>query len=121
MSSGSKNSMKTRITSDLLSMGELLERIGNGQYQIPRFQRDFIWKREKVALLFDSILKGYPVGTMTLWETTYRLESVKEFGGKEIVQPEEGERRVYYVLDGQQRLTSLLLACEGYPIQIKKM
>lgn len=46
---------------------DLINDVKRGYIKIPQFQRDFIWSKEKAASLMDSILKGYPIGTMILW------------------------------------------------------
>lgn len=91
---------------------ELMRNIENGIYQIPKFQRDFIWEKERVAKLLDSIIKGYPIGTFILWKTRNRLKTVKKIGSKIFKELPEGDF-VYYILDGQQRITSLYLAVKG--------
>lgn len=91
---------------------ELMRNIENGIYQIPKFQRDFIWEKERVAKLLDSIIKGYPIGTFILWKTRDRLRSVKKIGNEIFKELPDGDF-VYYILDGQQRITSLYLAVRG--------
>ena len=92
---------------------ELLDNIENGNYQIPKFQRDFVWSIDKSALLIDSILKSYPIGTFILWKTKERLKSLKQIGNSELICFNEDTDYVHYVLDGQQRITSLYLAIKG--------
>lgn len=92
--------------------GTLLSDIKQGRIKIPQFQRDFVWERERAARLLDSILKGYPLGTFILWKTQERLRAVRNIGGLDLPTPPEGEF-TYQVLDGQQRLTSLVAAMEG--------
>ena len=60
---------------------ELINDIKRGFIKIPQFQRDFIWSKEKAASLMDSILKGYPIGTMILWKTKETLRSIRNLGG----------------------------------------
>jgi hypothetical protein len=64
----------------------------------------------------DSIVKGYPVGTLIFWRTKDRLRSVRNIGNLTLPDPAEGEF-VDYVLDGQQRLTSLFASLKGLKIQ----
>ncbi|NOZ58508.1 MAG: DUF262 domain-containing protein, partial [Euryarchaeota archaeon] len=97
---------------------ELMINIENGVYQIPKFQRDFIWEKERVAKLLDSIIKGYPIGTFILWKTKDRLRSVKGIGNEIFKEPPEGDF-VYYIIDGQQRITSLYLAVKGLVLKDK--
>lgn len=90
----------------------LINAIETGQVKIPQFQRDFVWTRQKSAGLIDSIVKGYPIGTFIFWRTKERLRSVRNIGNQVLPEPEDGEF-VDYVLDGQQRLTSLFASLRG--------
>jgi len=94
------------------TFSNLIDEIEKGQIKIPQFQRDFVWTIQKSASLIDSIIKGYPIGTFILWRTKERLRSVKNIGGIELPDTVEGEY-VDFVLDGQQRLTSLFAALKG--------
>ena len=55
---------------------DLINDVKRGYIKIPQFQRDFIWSKEKAASLMDSILKGYPIGTMILWKTKETLRAI---------------------------------------------
>ncbi|MEJ6482097.1 DUF262 domain-containing protein [Nostoc punctiforme UO1] len=90
----------------------LVGEIENGQIKIPQFQREFVWTMQKSAALIDSIIKGYPIGTFIFWRTNERLRSVKNIGKLDLPEPKPGEF-VDYVLDGQQRLTSLFASLQG--------
>src|SRR5690606_15394206 len=59
-----------------------------------------------VAFLMDSIYKGYPFGTIQLWRTREKLKTEKQFGPFELFGRDE-EYPIDYVLDGQQRVTSI--------------
>ena len=91
---------------------ELVRDIQSGICQIPRFQRDFVWPKEQAARLIDSVIKGFPIGAFILWKTKERMGAHKKFGGVILETPPESDF-VHYVLDGQQRLTSLFLAVRG--------
>lgn len=94
----------------------LLNEIETGQIKIPQFQRQFVWELGLSARLIDSILKGYPIGTFIYWRTNERLRSVRNVGKINLPEPQEGEF-VNYVLDGQQRITSLFAALRGETIE----
>ncbi len=94
------------------TFSNLVGEIEKGQIKIPQFQRDFVWTMQKSAGLIDSIIKGYPIGTFIFWRTKERLRSVKDLGKQVLPDPEQGEL-VDYVLDGQQRLTSLFASLRG--------
>ena len=95
---------------------DLISEIQKGQIKVPKFQRDFVWSLDKTAKLLDSILKGYPIGTFILWNTSKRMNDVKEIGNLSLSELPEGEK-IQYVLDGQQRITSLYAAFLGAQIQ----
>jgi len=101
---------------DSKKYSDLITEIQNGIIKIPKFQRDFVWSIDKTAKLLDSILKGYPIGTFILWQTDERLNDIKNIGNLEIPQTPDGTK-VQYVLDGQQRITSLYAAYLGASIQ----
>ena len=94
------------------NLSSLVNDIERGLVKIPQFQRDFVWRKQKAAKLLDSIVKGYPIGTFILWRTKESLRSVREIGGAELPQTPEGDF-TQYVLDGQQRLTSLFAALKA--------
>lgn len=101
---------------DSKNYSELISEIQKGIIKIPKFQREFVWSIDKTAKLLDSILKGYPIGTFILWQTAERINDIKNVGNLEIPETPEGTK-VQYVLDGQQRITSLFAAYLGAQIQ----
>ncbi len=90
----------------------LFSDIDTGRIKIPKFQRDFVWEKEQSAKLIDSIIKGFPIGTFILWKTTEELRHIKNVGNIILPDPPTGEP-VSYVLDGQQRITSLYAVRKG--------
>ena len=93
----------------------MLSDIETGKIKIPQFQRKFVLTLEQTAGLIDSILKGYPIGTFIIWETDERLRSIRNLGGADLPETPAGSR-VQYVLDGQQRMTSIYVALKGAKI-----
>lgn len=89
--------------------------IDSGQIKLPMFQRDFVWDKEQSAKLIDSILKGYPIGTFILWKTREALRSVKDIGNHTLPETPKGDY-AQYILDGQQRITSLYAIRKGIRI-----
>ena len=94
----------------------LVAEIEKGQVKIPQFQRDFVWNMRKSAELMDSIIKGYPIGTFIFWKTKERLRTVKNIGDINLPEPPEGDF-VDFVLDGQQRITSIFASLKGAKIE----
>ncbi|MFF2008017.1 DUF262 domain-containing protein [Streptomyces sp. NPDC058195] len=85
---------------------QVLERIAQGELRVPKFQRPFLWRPEQMLQLFDSMERGYPMGSLLIWETPMPLESLDTIGGRSIPPAPEGAK-VAYVLDGHQRLSTL--------------
>lgn len=98
-----------------VNYGKLINDIEKGLVKIPQFQREFVWSKSQSAGLVDSILKGYPIGTFILWKTKERLRSVRNIGGISLPEIPEGDF-ANYVLDGQQRMTSLYASLKGEKI-----
>ncbi len=94
----------------------LINDIEKGILKIPQFQRDFVWTKEKSAKLLDSIFKGYPIGTFILWKTKESLRSIRNLGNAKLPETPEGDY-IQYVLDGQQRLTSLFASIKGLKLE----
>ena len=95
---------------------DLISEIQKWHIKIPKFQRDFVWSIDKTANLLDSILKWYPIGTFILWETNERLNDIKNIGNINLPEIPD-DTKVQYVLDWQQRITSLYAAFLGAKIQ----
>jgi len=89
--------------------------IDSGQIKLPMFQREFVWDKEQSAKLIDSILKGYPIGTFILWKTREAFRSVKDIGNHKLPDTPKGDY-AQYILDGQQRITSLYAIRKGIRI-----
>lgn len=102
------------------TIGSVLDEI-NRRYFLPAIQRPYVWSSDQVIALFDSLMKGYPISSFMFWavdqETKrelriYRfLEHYRAGRQNEPVSPEG--REIVLVLDGQQRLTSLLVGLRG--------
>ncbi|MDR7280188.1 DUF262 domain-containing protein [Catenuloplanes atrovinosus] len=91
---------------------DLVRELRNGSLRIPPFQRGFKWESTDVIALFDSLLRGFPIGNLLLWRRPAPAATVR-IGPLQI----EAARMdsAYWVVDGQQRVTSLggaLLAAE---------
>jgi hypothetical protein len=86
-------------------LSQLLEKVDHEQLILPEIQRDFVWQKRSVMLLFDSLFRGLPIGHMLVWKAK-RLVTPKRFHRRKL--PGEQLDNFYgYLLDGQQRLTAL--------------
>jgi len=59
---------KLYIETNIRSLYSYLEDLRIGTLQIPAFQRGFVWERDNIKDLFDSIKNGYPIGSILLWK-----------------------------------------------------
>lgn len=91
------------------SLQTVLESIRDGELLFPDFQRDFVWKDKQRLQLFDSIIKGMPIGSLLIWRTTESLPYKKSLGSIQLPEaPRESQSGTRdYVLDGLQRLATL--------------
>lgn len=94
----------------------------NRIYFLPAIQRPYVWEADQVIALFDSLLKGYPISSFLFWELRpenrrnwdiYNFIEHFKFGETHNREAEPDGREVTLVLDGQQRLTSLLIGLRG--------
>ncbi len=91
---------------------QLFYDIDTGLVKIPQFQRDFVWEKEQTAKLLDSIIKGFPIGTFIFWKTDEELKTIRDIGNINLPKTPKGDK-AFYVLDGQQRITSLYAVRKG--------
>lgn len=89
--------------------------IDDGIIKVPQFQRDFVWDKKQTAKLIDSIIKGFPIGTFIFWRTSDELRHIRNIGNANLPKTPKGDK-VFYVLDGQQRITSLYAVRKGLRI-----
>ena len=94
--------------------------LAKGKYLIPTFQRNFIWQPQDISNLWESIFLGYPIGSIIYWRTPLRLKIHRRLGGFYIPQSEGDHRLHSYILDGQQRSTSLFVAFYGGKGRVKE-
>lgn len=95
-----------KITPSNPRLSSLLTDVAKGNIKIPVFQREYVWDDEQIMSLLDSIYRGFPVGSLLLWSTKEALKHERNVGGFELPTTPE-DYPVNYVLDGQQRLTTL--------------
>lgn len=83
----------------MTKLSTIFDQIESGTLMLPEFQRGYVWNRDQVRGLMRSLYRGYPVGSLLLWETEADASSVRGHSGSGSVQ--------LLLLDGQQRVTSL--------------
>jgi len=102
-----RNQDRTEVVTEVVFLGSLMEQVMAGKIRLPEFQRPFVWKQQDVHNLLDSVFRGYPIGSILVWETNADMNSASQFGPIKIPQSPSDLPRVDYVLDGQQRLSTL--------------
>jgi len=94
------------VKPEVVFVYELIDQVVRGRIRVPDFQRPFVWRRDQMCSLLDSIYREYPIGSLLLWETDTKLSSVSWIGRVKL--PEHSDGSVAYLLDGHQRLSTLV-------------
>ncbi len=95
-----------------ISLQEIVKNISKDSYLIPKFQRDFVWKTKDILDLGDSMIRGYPISSLLIMAENGSLNVGSHSLSKDDP-PNDYEHRSddsevkFYILDGQQRLTSI--------------
>lgn len=91
----------------------VFQELEQGNMRIPRFQRAYVWERSKIVKLLNSIYHEFPIGSFFLWEANTQMEGfcrdITEFG----FPTKPAANKFTFILDGQQRITSLYVALKG--------
>ena len=107
-----------------ITIAKALEKIQSEEYVLPAIQREFTWSTEQISALFDSLMRGYPIGSFLFWQVKAadardyvfygfirRYHALKSPHCPRLDVP--ADKPVTAILDGQQRLTSLLIGLRG--------
>ena len=107
-----------------ITITKALESIESGKYVLPAIQREFVWRPQQIERLFDSLMRGYPIGSFLFW--IVRPESIEQYKFYDFMldyhQRDNAhcashgavtQTDITAVLDGQQRLTALNIGLRG--------
>lgn len=107
-----------------ITIRHALDHIHRHDYVLPAIQREFVWRPEQIARLFDSLMEGYPIGSFLFWGV--ERDNVRQYKFYDFVRDYHQKLRphcppvevpvgqsVIAVLDGQQRLTALNIGLRG--------
>lgn len=108
-----------------ISIKDAIDKINARDLLLPAIQRKFVWNTGQIAVLFDSIMRGYPINTFMFWDVN--SQSIKEnykfydflkeycqrFGESNTYFETRSHKNFKAVIDGQQRLTSLYVGLNG--------
>lgn len=103
-----------RVIPDTLN--NVVVAVNKGRYRIPQFQREYVWKKSKVIELFDSIYKEYPIGSFFLWKAGREHNQLFRHSVDLDIPPIRDDDNIAFILDGQQRITSLYVTLKGLTI-----
>ena len=114
-----------------ITIEEAIKRIDEEKLLLPAIQRKFVWSHEQIEMLFDSIMRGYPINSMMFWEVSDETikRDYKFYKFLKRYKQRYGENNKEYtvnednhptsipdfeaVIDGQQRLSSLYIGLKG--------
>lgn len=95
---------------------------------LPAIQRKFVWKEEQICDLFESIMEGFPIGTFLTWKVIGKkinedgvigfynfIKNYSDYDNKynELIKNPSNDREYLAILDGQQRIQSLIIGLRG--------
>src|SRR5215467_328317 len=90
-------------------IGTLVDMYKRGEMRLPEIQRHYVWRATRVRDLLDSLYRGYPSGSILVWETDDPVPT-RDFAISQETTAFAGRK---LLLDGQQRLTSLTAILNG--------
>jgi len=108
-----------------ITIQKAIGEIQTNRYVLPAIQREFVWSAGQIENLFDSLIRGYPIGSFLFWKVLpekigdfqfYRFMDryhERDFTHNDSYSPPK-VREVIAVLDGQQRLTALNIGLNGW-------
>lgn len=101
--------MPETIKVEPLQLNPILKDVEKGLLKIPQFQREVVWELSDSVRLLDSMYRGFPIGSFVIWQTKEKLSDVRSIGLLPLPDPPDNHLPSY-LLDGQQRVTSIF-AC----------
>ena len=117
--SGAMQYGAVEIIPDKRKVVGLVEQACDGKVCLPNFQRDFVWTREEVADLVRSIIRGYFIGSLLLLRSDPNTPPFAPVFLRGTQPPNRNPRPDLLVLDGQQRLSSLIYALTAPDLSLK--
>ena len=98
-----------------IPIGTLVDMYKRGELRLPEIQRHYVWRATRVRDLLDSLYRGYPSGSILMWETDEPVPT-RDFAIAQDATAFAGRK---LLLDGQQRLTSLTAVLSGTSVQVR--
>ncbi|MGR6973896.1 DUF262 domain-containing protein [Streptomyces cynarae] len=116
-----------------ITIANALEKIHRREYVLPAIQREFVWSRDKITRLFDSLMRGYPIGSFLMWQVHEGnagrfafYDFMRDYHERDNAHCAPtgplGNRAITAILDGQQRLTALNIGlCGSFTAKLPRM
>lgn len=98
-----------------IPIATLVDMYKRGELRLPEIQRHYVWQGTRVRDLLDSLYRGYPSGSILMWETDEAVPT-RDFAIAQDTNAFAGRK---LLLDGQQRLTSLTAVLNGEPVSVR--
>jgi len=107
-----------------ITIKEAVENIHSKKYLLPAIQREVVWGPDRICLLFDSLMRDYPIGSFLFWYVEKKnagnyqfYEFVRDYHERDMSHNPKanvsGQDDITGILDGQQRLTALYIGLKG--------
>lgn len=116
-----------------ITIASVLEKIHRREYVLPAIQREFVWSRDKITRLYDSLMRGYPIGSFLMWQVHEGnsgrfafYDFMRDYHERDNAHCAPtgplGSRAITAILDGQQRLTALNIGlCGSFTAKLPRM
>jgi uncharacterized protein with ParB-like and HNH nuclease domain len=110
-----------RVEPGLVSVRDILLKAHSGDWSLwlPSFQRRSVWDSDDIKAFLDSLLRGNPVGILLLWRSK-NPENSDPFALRVLINENKGSEN-FLMVDGQQRVLSLLLLLNGWRVKVGDM
>lgn len=113
----SENQNLPAVKPNVEFINDIISYVSTGKFLLPKFQRKFVWEKKDIISFFDSIYKGYPIGSVLLWDGGGKdINFTSTIGGAKIdISHENFSQQKYYIVDGQQRISTLFCCLSDHP------
>ena len=96
----------------------LVDDLKSGKYYLPTFQRQYVWDEDDIKDFIDSIIRNLPIGSIILWKPSVgSAKRIDPFSKPFLDIGDRNNKEILYIIDGQQRLTSLMLLLNNWKIK----
>ena len=101
---------------DVMKLSEIEEKLKRNEWILPSFQREFVWdKEQKIIEFIESVFYEWPIGAIILWKPDPNDETIIKKRNLQISSVGKPQYPQEYIIDGQQRITTLLKILNNEP------